>query len=221
MNKTLTSMIVILLVFLFATVSTPATAADKAVEPITGAFGIMLGERFDASMVAKVLGKQEQSYSGQGGTKLKGTLFRVEPNNPDERFQQYSIKTTDEGFIYAIQGDYQYETESDDARSNQAMPDETKPKGSGKGMGKPGNRQPDNSMQLSCKATVKNLAGELESRYGKPRGQGWDGLWFVFRQASDTSDRGLKLYGHRCRTGLYSVIYTDIKVQRGTPPAGY
>ena len=36
-------------------------AADKAVEPINGAFGIPLGEQFDASMVAKVLSKQEQN----------------------------------------------------------------------------------------------------------------------------------------------------------------
>ena len=34
-------------------------------------------------------------------------------------------------------------------------------------------------------------------------------------QFSDTSNKGLKLYGHRCRTGMYSIIYTDEKVQRG------
>ena len=37
-------------------------------------------------------------------------------------------------------------------------------------------------------------------------------------QFSDTSNKGLKLYGHRCRTGMYSIIYTDEKVQRGTLP---
>ena len=190
------------------------SAADKAVEAITGAFGIPLGEKFDASMVTKVLSKQEKSYKGQGGIKLKGQLLRIEPVKPDERFQQYSIKITDEGVIYAIQGDYQYKTESDEAKS-----DETKPKGSGKGMGKPGNKKPANAMQLTCKATVKALAGELESRYGKPRGQGWDGLWYTFRQFSDTSNKGVKLYGHRCRTGMYSIIYTDEKVQRGMQAA--
>jgi len=190
-----------------------APAADKAVEPITGAFGIQLGTHFEPSMVAKVLSKQEHIYSGQGGTKLKGSLLRIEPSKPDERFQQYSIKTTGEGIIYAIQGDYQYKAESDEAR-----PDEAKPKGSGKGAGKPGNRQPANAMQSSCKAAVKTLAGELESRYGKPRGQGWDGLWYTFRQFSDTSNKGLKLYGHRCRTGMYSIIYIDEKAQRGVLP---
>ena len=189
--------------------------ADKAVEPITGAFGIQLGEQFDASMVAKVLSKQEHSYKGQGGIKLKGQLLRIEPGKPDERFQQYSIKTSDAGIIYAIQGDYQYKVESDEARSNEAKANETKPEGKGKGAGKPGNKKPANAIQKTCKAAVKTMAGELESRYGKPRGQGWDGLWYTFRQPSDTSNRGLKLYGHRCRTGMYSIIYTDDKVQRG------
>jgi hypothetical protein len=192
------------------TVKAPAVdkAADKAVEPITGAFGIPLGEQFESSMVAKVLSKQEQIYNGQGGAKLKGSLIRVEPSQPDERFQNYSIKTTDDGLIYAIQGDYQYKVE----------PDETKPKGSGKGASKPGNRQPATAMQKTCKAAVKTMAGELESRYGKARGKGWDGLWFTFRQSADISNKGLKLYGHRCRTGMYSIIYTDEIVQRRTQP---
>ncbi len=190
-----------------------APAADKAVEPITGAFGIPLGEQFDTSMVAKVLGKQEQIYNGQAGAKLKGSLIRVEPSKPDGRFQQYSLKTTDAGIIYAIQGDYQYKVEA--AESNQ---DEAKPKGSGKGASKPGNRQPATAMQKTCKAAVKTMAGELESRYGKPRGKGWDGLWFTFRQPSDISNKGLKLYGHRCRTGMYSIVYTDEIARRGTQP---
>ena len=210
-------------------------AVDKAVEPITGAFGIPLGEHFETSMVAKVLAKQERSYKAKGGTTLPGQLLRIVPTKPDDRFQQYSIKTTDEGIIYAIQGDYQYKAESDkaesnEAKSNEARPDEAmqveamqveakaKAKGSGKGAGKPGNRQPANAMQLTCKAAVKTMAKELEARYGKPRGQGWDGLWYTFRQTSDTANKGVKLYGHRCRTGMYSIIYTDNKVQRAKQP---
>jgi hypothetical protein len=197
-------------------VKTPA--ADKAVEPITGAFGIPLGEQFETSMVAKVLGRQEQVYNGQGGIKLTGELLRIEPSQPDGRFQQYSIKTTNDGLIYAIQGDYQYKVEPDEAKPAEAKQDESKPKGSGKGASKPGNRQPATAMQKTCKAAVKTMAGELESRYGKPRGQGWDGLWFTFRQPSDTSNKGLKLYGHRCRTGMYSIVYTDEIARRGAPP---
>jgi len=198
-------------------VKTPA--ADKAVEPITGAFGIPLGKPFETSMVAKVLSKQEQTYKGQGGTKLKGQLLRIEAKKPDERFQQYSIKTTDAGIIYAIQGDYQYKVESDETKTAESKQDDAKPKGSGKGAGKPGNKKPANAMQKTCKAAVKTMAGELESRYGKPRGQGWDGLWYTFRQPSDTSNKGLKLYGHRCRSGMYSIVYTDENVRRGMPPA--
>lgn len=168
MNKPLVSMMATLLIFLFATVSAPATAADRAVEPITGAFGILLGERFEVSMVSRVLSKQEHSYKGQGGTKLKGKLLLVEPGKPDERFQKYSIKTTEAGIIYAIHGDYQYEVEPDEAKT-----DETRPQGKGKGLGKPGNKTQANAIRKTCKAAVKAMATELESRYGKPRGQGW------------------------------------------------
>lgn len=192
--------------------STEPQLAAKSLQPITGAFGIQLGKKFDASMVAKVLHKQELTYSGPGGTKLKGQLLRIEPAKPDKRFQQYSLKTTDKGVIYAIQGDYQYK----EAKPDKATPDEAKPEGKGKGLGKPGNKKQPKVMQSTCKAAVKTMAGELESRYGKPRGQGWDGLWFTFRQFSDTSDKGLRLYGHRCRSGMYSIIYTDNTVQRGT-----
>ena len=202
------------------TVKAPAVdkAADKAVEPITGAFGIPLGEQFESSMVAKVLSKQEQIYNGQGGAKLKGSLIRVKTSQPDGRFQQYSIKTTYDGLIYAIQGDYQYKVEPDETRPAEAKQDETKPKGSGKGASKPGNRQPATAMQKTCKAAVKTMAGELGTRYGKPRGKGWDGLWFTFRQPTDISNKGLKLYGHRCRTGLYSIVYTDEIARRGMQP---
>jgi hypothetical protein len=169
-------------------------------------------------MVAKVLSRQEHSYKGQGGIKLKGELLRIEPSQPDERFQQYSIKTTNDGLIYTIQGDYQYKVEPDETKAAESKQDEAKPKGSGKGASKPGNRQPATAMKKTCKAAVKAMAGELETRYGKPRGQGWDGLWFTFRQPSATSNKGLKLYGHRCRSGMYSIVYTDEIVRRGTPP---
>ena len=103
-------------------------------------------------------------------------------------------------------------------KQGNTKPDETRPEGKGKGLGKPGNKKQTELIQSTCKAEVKNMAKELESLYGKPRGQGWDGLWFTFRQVSDTADRGLKLYGHRCRTGMYSIIYTDEKAQRKALP---
>jgi hypothetical protein len=176
-----------------------APAAAKAPGPITSAFGIPLGEHFEASMVTRVLDEQEQIYSGQGGTKLKGTLLRVEPSEPDERFQRYSLKTTDDGIVYAIRGDYQFEVEA--AKGKQA-----------------GKVKTSRALRKRCKDVVKGLATELEASYGKPRGKGWDGEWFAFRQSSDTANKSLRLYAHRCRTGMYSVIYTDEKVQRGTVP---
>lgn len=250
MNKSLFSIIAILLIALLGgavwmqTSTEPTTetegalASKKAFEPISGAFGITLSERFQPSMVAKVLSEQEQTYTGPDDTKLKGTLYRVEPSKPDTRFQQYSLKTTDKGIIYAILGDYQYKVKQDENSSalenqdaakqleakpdsdkqDQVKADETKSKGKGKGLGKPGNKPQAKTIQATCKAEVKTIAKELESRYGKPRGQGWDGLWFAFRQFSDTSNLSLRLYGHRCRTGMYSIIYTDIKLQRGIVP---
>jgi hypothetical protein len=158
-------------------------------------------------MVAKVLSEQEQTYRGPDGVELKGTLLRVEPSEPDTHYQQYSVKTTDDGIIYAIQGDYQFEVEA--AKGKQA-----------------GKVKKSRVIRKRCKDVVKKLAEELEASYGKPRGKGWDGEWFSFRQLSDTSNKSLRLYAHRCRTGMYSVLYSDEKVQRGTlgkastPPAG-
>ena len=192
MNKIMTSMIATLLIFQLGFVTARA-AADKALEPISGAFGIPLGERFDASMVAKVIDEQPQSYRGADG-ELEGSLIRVEPSQPDERFQRYAVKTTSDGIIYVIQGDYQFEVEQ----------------AKGKQVGVKNARV----VRSTCKDALKALAKELEARYGKPRGKGWDGEWFAFRQSSEISNNSLRLYGNRCRTGLYSMILTDEKVQR-------
>ena len=76
MNKSLFSIIAILLILLLGgviwvqTSSDPTTKPenalppDKTLEPINGAFGISLGEHFQPSMVAKVLSEQEQTYTG-------------------------------------------------------------------------------------------------------------------------------------------------------------
>ena len=203
MNKQWVTLIVTLLLFPPGAISAPAVddkiselqTAPTGLEPITGAFGIPLGEHFNASMVAKVLSKQEQTYSGQGGTKLKGGLLHIEPSKPDKRFQRYSLMTTGDGIIYAIHAEYQYEVEL--ARGK-----------------KSGQVKQAGVIRSTCKDAVKTLAKELETSYGKPRGKGWDGEWFSFRQFSDTSDKSLRLYANRCRTGMYSIIYTDEKAQR-------
>lgn len=82
------------------------TAAEKSTEPVTGAFGLPLGQRFDPCMVAKVISQEEHNYRGRDKAKLIGTLYRVEPKIPNRYFNQYLVKTTREGVIHTIQGDY-------------------------------------------------------------------------------------------------------------------
>ena len=221
MNKTMTSMIAALLVFLSGPVfaqtagqapaelqqpgseQAPAEAVrteqasipEKEAEPITAAFGITLGERFEPSMVARVISEQPQKYRGPEGMELTGSLIQVEPARPDERFQRYEVKTTDKGIVYAIRAEYQFELKK-------AKEDKDKAKRSTR-------------FRKTCKNAVKALAREFEGRYGKPRGKGWDGEWFAFRQSSETMDKSLRLYSNRCRTGIYSMVLTDEKVRRG------
>lgn len=172
-----------------------ATTADKAPEPISGAFGIPLGKLFEASMAAKVIDEQPQSYRGADGVELKGRVIRFEPSQPDKRFQRYVVKTTGDGIIYAIQADYQFELDAS--------------------MSEQGKEKRSRKLRKTCKNAVKALARDFEEHYGKPRGKGWDGEWFAFRQLSDTSNNSLRLYGNRCRSGIYSMVMTDEKVQRG------
>ena len=166
-----------------------APVPEKAPEPITGAFGITLGELFKPSMVAKVIDKQPHKYRGPEGTQLTGSLIQVEPVQPDERFQRYAVMTTDKDMVYAIRAEYQFELEK-------AKEDKDKAKRSTK-------------FRKTCKNAVKSLAKEMEARHGKPRGQDMSGEWYAFRQFSETSDKSLRLYANRCRSGIYSVVYTD------------
>ena len=215
MNKTMTSVIATLLFFLSGLVfaqtagdesaqpqqpvseqapaepagTEQASAPGKAPEPITGAFGITLGELFKPSVVAKVIDKQPHKYRGPEGTQLTGSLIQVEPVQPDERFQRYAVMTTDKDIVYAIRAEYQFELEK-------AKQDKDKAKRSTK-------------FRKTCKNAVKSLAKEMEARHGKPRGQDMSGEWYAFRQFSETSDKSLRLYANRCRSGIYSVVYTD------------
>lgn len=216
MNKTLAIMIAVLLVFLQQTAwveageaqsaeqpattagAEPKAAADvtpdqkapaqKVSEPITGAFGITLGEPFKPSMVARVISEQPQKYRRGDGTELEGGLIEVEPSQPDERFQRYAVKTTDKGLVYAIRAEYQFDLDQAKAEKD---------------------KKRSTSFRKTCKNAVKSLAKELKARYGEPRGHGWDGDWYAFRQISENTDKSLRLYANRCRSGIYSVLYTD------------
>lgn len=78
----------------------------KPVEPITGAFGMTLGTRFEPSLVEKVLSEEPRSYRVADGSDRQGTLYRVEPKSPDPNFNTYSVATTEDGTIYNIDGGF-------------------------------------------------------------------------------------------------------------------
>ena len=77
----------------------------KTSEPIAGAFGIPLGERFDPCMVAKVLSQEDKTYRGPDKEERKGILYRVEPKVTNTLLNTYAVATTAEGLIYSIRGD--------------------------------------------------------------------------------------------------------------------
>ena len=77
----------------------------KTPEPIAGAFGIPLGERFDPCMVAKVLSQEDKTYRGPDKEERKGILYRVEPKVTNTLLNTYAVATTAEGLIYSIRGD--------------------------------------------------------------------------------------------------------------------
>lgn len=88
-------------------VAAPGTepAGEQAPQPVTGAFGIPLGERFDPCMVAKVLSQEEKTYRGPNKEERKGILYRVEPKVTNTLFNTYAVATTADGIIYLIRGD--------------------------------------------------------------------------------------------------------------------
>ena len=82
------------------------SAETKPVEPVTGAFGMTLGTRFEPSLVEKVLSEKPKRYRVADGSERQGTLYRVEPKSPDANFNNYAVATTDDGIIYNISGEF-------------------------------------------------------------------------------------------------------------------
>ena len=82
------------------------TVEEPAKAPITGAFGITLGEKFAPYMVSKVLGQEDKTYKDRGEQKTEhtGTQYRVEPNVPNQYFNEYEVLTNKDGIIYSISG---------------------------------------------------------------------------------------------------------------------
>ncbi len=191
-------------------VSAPSIAAnDKTEVPgqsmtvpsaeVTAAFGIELGKTFRASMVTEVVRQQAKPYVAAGDEKNEGTLLQVVPLTPDDRFNEYYIHTTPENLIYAVRAKYQYDTEPE-LRKRTGEPKRSR------------------KLRKTCQNEVKALADELESKFGKPRGAGRDGLWFNFRRIADSHDISVNLYANQCRTGTYSIVYTDRLTKYGRNP---
>jgi hypothetical protein len=82
---------------------------EQAREPVTGAFGIPLGKRFEPCMVAEVLGEEERTYRGPDKTERIGTRYRVKPKVPNAHFTAYAVDTTSDGVIYAVGGEHEPE----------------------------------------------------------------------------------------------------------------
>jgi hypothetical protein len=80
-------------------------ASEKTPQPVTGAFGVPLGERFEPYMVAKIISQEEKTYRGPNKEEMKGTLYRVEPKVTNTLFNTYAVATTADGIIYLIRGD--------------------------------------------------------------------------------------------------------------------
>lgn len=84
-------------------------APAKEPEPVTGAFGIPLGEHFEPGLVAKVLGEKPVTYRTPDKSSRTGTRYLVEPKEPNIHFNAYSVDTTEDGLIFAVRGDYRPE----------------------------------------------------------------------------------------------------------------
>jgi hypothetical protein len=87
------------------TASEPEAAAEPSKAPITGAFGLTLGEVFADWMVANFI-SQEETTTQRGMAEERiaypGTLYRVEPHISNPLFNEYLVTTNQHGIIYSI-----------------------------------------------------------------------------------------------------------------------
>lgn len=74
----------------------------------------------------------------------------------------------------------------------------------------------DADKQNLCKQT-EHLAQLLEGKYGKPRGKGMLGDWYVFRESASGPYKGVRLYAPKCRIGRYSISYSDDNAKEMKP----
>lgn len=105
--------------------------------PVTGAFGLTLGSAFDPAEVNKVMSEETHSYRAADKTESRGTLYSIEPLQPDPNFARYALKTTSEGVIYEIRADVEDAEKRNLCKQTKQIADkliETYGKPRGKGM---------------------------------------------------------------------------------------
>ena len=90
-----------------ADTSAPEEKPEIQGEPVTGAFGIPLGAKFEPCMVAKVLGEEAKIYRRRDKSEHQGTLYQVEPREPNPHFNTYSVLTTGDGRVYSIRAEHE------------------------------------------------------------------------------------------------------------------
>ena len=87
------------------TTADPAAAAEPA--PVTGAFGVPLGEPFEPCRVAEVLDEHPKSFTDRDGNVHEGSEFQVRPRVPNPHFDRYSVLTNEHGVVYSVQASFE------------------------------------------------------------------------------------------------------------------
>ena len=82
----------------------PTTGNDETKpEPVTGAFGITLGERFQRCSVDEVLSEEPKSYRVADAGEHEGLSYAVRPSTANAHFDRYQVLTNEHGVVYAIE----------------------------------------------------------------------------------------------------------------------
>ncbi len=80
---------------------------ETKLRPVTGAFGIPLGEPFGPCMVARIISEEPHTYRKAKDVQASGIRYQVEPKVPNPLFNGYSVLVNESGIVYAIQGEHE------------------------------------------------------------------------------------------------------------------
>ncbi|WP_295878413.1 hypothetical protein [uncultured Thiohalocapsa sp.] len=98
-----------------------AAPVEPETAPITGAFGIALGEPFAACVVAEVLREEPITYRDADKTEHTGTRYHVMPRVPNTGFTRYAVDTNSDGIVYAVRAYHEPETRSKQCAAARAL----------------------------------------------------------------------------------------------------